>query len=416
MDVELKTLIEKIDRSVEDVKTASTKDRENISAWRKEVDDRIKSQDDLIASMRQDNTGLPGSDLGKDYVDGFVVKALFGIANANQDPMWRSIPDGPKVKDILTQSSDRYWSSEQGRAMSTLVGSSGGYVVPNEYLARIVEYQTAQSVLFQAGATPLTGLTSSPIQIPRETGDVTAYDIAENAQITASAPTLGQLTLSPKGIAALTEMSRLSQLLSNPSLMQIVERRITNKLAIHKDLRCMTGTGSSNQPLGIVNQPSVGSVAIGTNGGTCEYDHLVQLEGVLEDSNYLMGRLGLVMNGKVRRKFARQLDSDGRPLFNRERNANGQMERTLYGYPYYISTQLPSNLTKGTLTTASYVIFGKFDSLLIGQWGNLILEATTQAGNYFAYHQAAVKAVDLFDCACEYAGAEFGVIADAATV
>jgi len=41
------------------------------------------------------------------------------------------------------------------------------------------------------------------------------------------------------------------------------------------------------------------------------------------------------------------------------------------GYKAGVSTQVPSDLTKGTGTALSAIIFGNWNDLMIGQWGGL---------------------------------------------
>jgi hypothetical protein len=43
------------------------------------------------------------------------------------------------------------------------------------------------------------------------------------------------------------------------------------------------------------------------------------------------------------------------------------------GYAAYVSNNVPSNLTKGSGTNLSAMIFGNWEELLIGLWGSLDL-------------------------------------------
>ena len=51
------------------------------------------------------------------------------------------------------------------------------------------------------------------------------------------------------------------------------------------------------------------------------------------------------------------------------------------GYRAVFSNNLPSNITKGTGTDLSAMIFGNFNDLVIGQWGGLevLVDPFTQA-------------------------------------
>ena len=374
--------------------------------WRKNVDERIKKLSGNV-------TSLPGSNEGKDKVEGFFSKMIVGIATKD----WRNIDDGEKVHDILIATKKAYKEKElkAGRALSTLIDSAGGYLVPAQYIAELIEELIANMVVMQAGARELPGLTGSPVQIPRKASGVTPNDQAENDTIIFDDQVFEEINMEPKMLTAGTLLSRRSAALSLPGLEDIVRSDLAEKLGLRADLRALRGSGASNQPLGIVNFPQIGSVALGTNGGEVSFDSLVDLEGQLEDANALRGKLSLIFHGKLRRKFAKLKDADGRPLFDRDRDASkNQPARTLYGYPWFVSNQLPTNLTKGTGTNLAEVIFGNFEDLLIGRWGEMLIESTIEGGDTFKNHQLGVKAVQEYDIHSRH-DESFAVITDAKT-
>jgi HK97 family phage major capsid protein len=51
----------------------------------------------------------------------------------------------------------------------------------------------------------------------------------------------------------------------------------------------------------------------------------------------------------------------------------GNGEGMVNGYRAVVSNQVPSNLTKGTGTNLSAIIFGNWNDLIVGQWGTLDL-------------------------------------------
>lgn len=374
--------------------------------WRTSVDERIKRLSGNV-------TSLPGCRDGKDRVEGFFSKMIIGMATKD----WANVPDGEKIHDILIQTKKAYREKElaAGRALSTLIDSAGGYLVPAQYIAELIEELVANMVLIQAGAREITGLTGSPVQIPRKSAGVTPNDQAENDTITFTDQTFEEVNMEPKMLTAGTLLSRRSAALSLPGLEDIVRSDLAEKLGLRADLRGLRGSGASNQPLGIVNFPSIGSVALGTNGGEINFDSFIDLEGQLEDANALKGKLALIFHGKVRRKVAKLKDADGRPLMDRERDpSKNQPARTILGYPWFVSNQLPTNLTKGTGTSLAEVIFGNFDDLLIGRWGEMVIEATIEGGDTFAKHQIGIKAVQEYDIHSRH-DESFAVITDAKT-
>ena len=84
----------------------------------------------------------------------------------------------------------------------------------------------------------------------------------------------------------------------------------------------------------------------------------------------------------------------------------------MLGCPTFISNNIPSNLTKGTTTDASAIIFGNFGDLLIGTWGQLdILVDNTSLST-----SGGIRVVAFYDVDITVRHAEsFSVMKDAIT-
>ena len=63
---------------------------------------------------------------------------------------------------------------------------------------------------------------------------------------------------------------------------------------------------------------------------------------------------------------------------------NAPGEGLVNGYPYYCSNQVPGNLTKGTGTNLSALIFGKFSELFFAEWGNTEILANPYGSQYLS--------------------------------
>lgn len=362
-----------------------------IAARMKGVEERIGSVEEWKKSFAPNAISLPGCNDGKDKGRFSLVRAALGIATN-----WTL--DGCEFeRDIFKETAKK-------RALSAGVDSAGGYVVPVEYIAELIEFLRAESVVTQAGARQMT-FTGSPVVIPRQTSAATVSSTAENAAISFTDQAFGEINLTPKMLSAGTKLSRRSAALSSPGLEQIVRTDLALQMALDADLKALRGTGASNQPLGVANTAGINTVALGANGGPVSYDLLVDMEGQLEDDNALRGSLAFIFHPKIRRKFGKLKDNENRPLFDREAQARG-VTRTLIGYPFFTTTQLPTNLTKGSGTNLSEVYFANWSELIWGQWGNLVLESSTQAGDSsggaFSSHQIWIKAVQEYDTAVRH--------------
>ncbi|MFM6052928.1 MAG: phage major capsid protein, partial [Sphaerospermopsis kisseleviana] len=126
------------------------------------------------------------------------------------------------------------------------------------------------------------------------------------------------------------------------------------------------------QPTGILNQANVPTVALGTNGAAPTWASIVQMETELAQDNADVGSLGYLTNAKVRGKLKttvkNPVGTDSDWIWE---NGTDPVIGMLNGYMAGVSNQVPSNLTKGTGTNLSAIIFGNFADILIGEWGVL---------------------------------------------
>ncbi len=107
-------------------------------------------------------------------------------------------------------------------------------------------------------------------------------------------------------------------------------------------------------------------MTIGTDGGALEWDKIIEFETLLSDDNADVDNMGFLTTPRVVGYLKSTLrdPGSGQYLMN-----PGQT--TLNGYNIMTSTQVPSNLTKGSGTNLHAAIFGNWAELLIGQWGPL---------------------------------------------
>src|SRR5690625_3264511 len=99
------------------------------------------------------------------------------------------------------------WKDEDfAKQLAASVFEDGGAIVPDEYMAEIIELLRAQAVVRQLGATTV-NMSSGSMTIPKQTGASTAHYIGENTNIPASQPAFGQIQLSAKKLAALVPIS-----------------------------------------------------------------------------------------------------------------------------------------------------------------------------------------------------------------
>lgn len=150
-----------------------------------------------------------------------------------------------------------------------------------------------------------------------------------------------------------------------------VEQDLLNKIAdAHAALlesAAITGTGTNNEPKGILNTSGIGDVAIGTNGGAITWKDVVALETAINSNNANRGNMAYMTNAKVWGALKTTEKATGSGRFIMEDNAEGRVN----GYPIDYTNLVPSNLTKGSGTGLSALVFGNFKDLYIGMWGGI---------------------------------------------
>ncbi|MEW8001002.1 MAG: phage major capsid protein, partial [Candidatus Thiodiazotropha endolucinida] len=249
----------------------------------------------------------------------------------------------------------------ENRAITTT--GTGGELVPTQHRADLMIDRLRTSMQVQAlGATILDGLVGNQ-EIPRLTGSATPYWVAEHADVTPSDQAFDSVTLGPKTVGAETEYSRRMLLNAVPSVEQLVRSDLAKVIATAIDEKSITGDGTGNTPVGVLNVAGIGNTPHGTDGGVPTWDNVLNIINELAIDEALIGSLGWLTNSSVVKKMrgtVRVASTDSRMIME---NA-----ATLADYPLRQSSHMPSNGTKGTGTNLSSIIFANWADLLIGYW------------------------------------------------
>jgi HK97 family phage major capsid protein len=244
--------------------------------------------------------------------------------------------------------------------------TAGGNLVATELLASsFVDILVNRMAVMGMGATMLSDLQGN-IAIPRATGGSTGYWVAENSASTESQQAFDQVAMTPKTAGAFVDYSRRLLLQSSIAVEAFVRMDIARTIALMIDLAAIAGSGSSNQPRGVLNVVGIGSVAGGTNGAAPTWDHIVDLESAVANANVSAGSMGYLTNTRVRGRLKKTQQ------FASTNGAAVWAGSELNGYRAEVSNQVPSNLTKGSASgICSAILFGNWSDLLIGLWGGL---------------------------------------------
>lgn len=242
-----------------------------------------------------------------------------------------------------------------GGSGNTPAGANTGSfgIDTNLMTGSFIEMLRNRTVLMGLGTT-MSGLVGN-VDIPRQTGGATAYWIGEDQNAGEGTPSLGQLELTPKTVAAFTEITRRLMMQSSLDAEGIVRRDLTNAIAQAIDFAGFYGSGTNNQPRGLRNYTGINSVGFTSNP---TYAQLVQMESEIAADNADVDSMAYIMNARMRGylKTTAKFGSGTEAVIWEAGN-------TVNGYRTEVTNQLAND----------DVFFGNFSDLLIGMWGGLDL-------------------------------------------
>lgn len=272
------------------------------------------------------------------------------------------------------------------KALAEATPSAGGYLVQPEIASQITSLIRARSAVMQM--LPQITPVKKELLINALSTGAAAYYVAENAAIPVSEETFSQdVLLQPKELAALVPVSNrlLRDAAQNPDLEQTLRTDLAEVMALRQDLAFLQGTGSGGEPTGIINKSGLTPApSLGTNGGSASFDNLKDLVANLRAVNAPFNRPGWIFNGRLLNSLEKLKDGQGRYLADAglltfdPTGAGG----TLLGYPFRTTGQIPTNLTRGSSTDTTYVLFSSdWNECWIGENEQLTIE-TSNAANY----------------------------------
>jgi HK97 family phage major capsid protein len=291
--------------------------------------------------------------------------------------------------------------------------SAGGNLVATEvHREKLIDLLRPASAVVAAGATVLTGLTGN-FAVPRMSGGTQIQWVAENTAPTEGAPTFDvPVSMSPKTAGGFVDIGRRLMLQTGGDTSRLISNDLIAGIGTIIDVAALNGSGSGNQPRGILNTAGIGSVAGGANGAAPVYDNVVDLEAAVANQNTLLEQPGFVTNSRVRSKLEKTQmfgGTNGIPVWR----ADGSGD-VLKGRRAFVSNNVPNTLTKGTSSgICSALIYGNWPDLIVGMWGEGV---TIMVDPYSNSTTGAVRLVALVDCdvAIRYATL-FSAMVDALT-
>lgn len=328
--------------------------------------------------------GLTGSDT-KQYS---ILRAIRAIAENRPQDAGFELECDRTLKKKLGQEHRRGLlvpSDIQRRDLSAGAATAGGYLVGTKNMSFIELLRNASRVQ-ELGATMMPGLTGN-VTIPKQSAGATAYWVTEGAAITESQQTFGQLSLVPKTVGALTEITRQLLLQSDPSAEMLVMNDLSKIVALAVDLAAINGSGAAGQPTGVLQTAGIGSVA----GASLGWAGVLNFQEDVSSANGLSKTCAYLTTPAVASLMAQRqrFTSTDSPLW-----AGNLLDGQMAGFRAAATNQVP----------ASTMIFGDWSSLIIGEWSVLELLVNPFGPNFNAGN-VLVRAMWSVDIGVRHSGA-----------
>src|SRR5690554_1405224 len=240
------------------------------------------------------------------------------------------------------------------RTFAASAATKGANLVPTEKVG-LIESLFEGSLLQKVGANYMTGLVGN-VDLPKVGSFDSAVWADENAVVAKKSGTIENIPLRPSRLAAPYVLSNLLLIQSSPSIDAIVRGEIQKKIQKALDekfIEYMLASAVS------------GSVVGGANGAALTYAKVLEFAQKVGESEADLDRAQFIINHKVLSALKQLAKGSTDNLVI----ADGRLD----GHGYVASNRVPSNLSKGTGTALSAMLFGDFSSVVVGQWGGLML-------------------------------------------
>jgi HK97 family phage major capsid protein len=259
-------------------------------------------------------------------------------------------------------------------------GDQGGVNIQTN-VGGIIDVLLPKTVLRGLGVQQLNGLVGN-LDMPTASTQPAAGWNTENGTASEKSPAFSKITFSPKRLAAYIQVSNQLMLQSSNSIDAYVRNFLITAMAQEMEKAAIKG-GGTNEPTGIISNGSVNvayaggaaSNATNANGAAAVWADVVNLMKAVENAN---GEgVAYLTNPLVKAA----LQTTPRQASGVEGNfimPSGASE--LNGYAAAFTTNVPSNLSKGSASDLSALIFGDFSKMALASWGGMELTVDPYSG------------------------------------
>ncbi|HEY4112869.1 MAG TPA: phage major capsid protein [Rhizomicrobium sp.] len=258
------------------------------------------------------------------------------------------------------------------RAMAAGVGASGGFLVPEQYAAEVIEFLRPASAVRKLNPIilPMPGGNTS---MPRLASGANAGYVGENKPIVGQDLGTAQVKFSAKKLAALVPISNDLLAFASPQADQVVRDDMVTAIAQAEDVAFIRGSGTEYTPRGMRNAaPSSNVIAAnGTVSATNTNDDLKKLQNALTNSNCRMLRPGWMFAWRSRNYLYNLQNANNQYIYRDEMN-----QGKLNGFAYAVTNNIPINLGSGS---DSEIYLTDFADAVIAEVPGLRIDVSNEA-------------------------------------
>ncbi|KKL78898.1 hypothetical protein LCGC14_2020260, partial [marine sediment metagenome] len=304
----------------------------------------------------------------------------------------------------------KVYSDELGdkvnRALQAGDLTAGGAFIPPEFAAEIIELLTARAVIRAAGARVLP-MNSGTLTLRKRTAGSTATYVGEGQNITKTQPAAGQIVLTSKKLAAIVPISNDLLTFDTGGLAdEFVRDDLVTEIAVREDQAFIRDNGLQDTPKGLRYWAQSANITStnGTSSANIESDFKDLIQD-LEGNDVRMIRPVWLMAPRSKNHLINLRDATGNLVYPEIRGANP----TLYGWPVFYTTNIPTNLGSGSNETEVYLV--DMADAIIGQATALELAVDSSASyidsgslvSAFSRDETLVRAISRHDFAVRHA-------------
>ncbi|MEP7703451.1 phage major capsid protein [Paraglaciecola sp. 25GB23A] len=338
-------------------------------------------------------------------LDGGTVNTTGGFSNPYDRKSQASKREYSIVNVIRSLSGDRSvdigYENELNQELQHQKGKRGnGFSIPMEQLAKrtmtaagaganlisdiyqpnlMIDFLRNNSCVLNNGAQTIQLNEGGNVVIPRQTGTATAtwLNLDGTDSITASDQSFDQVELQMKTLTAMTTYTHKMLKQGLPNIEQLIIQDLSELFAAEIDRAALNGSGTSNQPKGILNQTGILTTV---HGGTPGFTSVLDMEAELAEANINTNGAVYVTTPTyaMLMKGTEKATGSGQFIWTQGADNMG----TVNGYKACYTKNMP----------ASTILLAKFSDLMIGYWGSIDINVDPYGTN-FAKGNISVRAM-----------------------